>query len=951
MARASTSPLDNFSRSIGQHKPANHIFVFRRSCRCFRSWIDQAELAAVSTTRTACGSSWWINSTKAYLPGRDKEPLRNESTYRNRTKRRISTPFVASVAFTTKFTDNQSPDLVRSYFVSLRSACFIFTKPAFTQTVYCDPGNACVVKSWILFYQLPRYSPAIMTSSAPQHQLSDPLPPSLFAGSRKMQEYDAGLDTASTSSQQAPHLTPYLGLQARLSQTWINRWTVLLLLVLIRTLLAIASLDDNLGSARREALNACTSVENVGSAMASMPHYMSAGVNDLAANGIEKAINGLMEMLILTVTGVEEIFVFYINLLTSTYLCLITFAVGGSLHAVISAAEEIGNLLNSTVKDVGKDLSGATDEFEDAMNGFLSGINKLGNLLTGDDSKPPTIDLTNEINALNGIQLPVDYDADLAKLNSSIPTFAQVHNLTDTALRFPFEEVKKLLNESLPKYTMNGSIFPVPDKDQLTFCSDNEGINDFFDDLIHIERLAKKIFLVVIIIAAVLAMVPMAYRELRRHKLMQDRVHLIQTDAYEPMDAAYLISRPYTSIAGIKLAKPFQSRRHKTLVRWSVAYATTIPALFVLSLAIAGLLACLCQYILLRAIAKEVPALENQVVGFADKVISSLNNASEQWAVGTNAIINDTNTKINDDVFGWVNTSTTAVNNTLNVFVDEMMNALNVTFGGTVLYEPILEVLNCLILLKVQGIEDGLTWVKDHAHVDFPEFANDTFSLGTLAKVSGSETDILNTGANGGAATAIASGVIHVTNALEKAVRQEAIISSCILLVWVTIALIGIGRALFLYFRADDHVNPPEKRQPSSYGQGEHREMDVLPMPGLPSVPTYEQATSTTDPGNHAGNKYNGHSYTLTPNPIPTFHFDPATSPILNTGFSADNEKVGNVGGQHVDAAIRRPTHIRSSSHGDYVVTSPVSPPQPAAFLGVKNALPSSKNPFADPAH
>ena len=46
-------------------------------------------------------------------------------------------------------------------------------------------------------------------------------------------------------------------------------------------------------------------------------------------------------------------------------------------------------------------------------------------------------------------------------------------------------------------------------------CSDSNGINDFFDKLVHIEHLAKKIFLGVLITLAILAMVPMAYREYR----------------------------------------------------------------------------------------------------------------------------------------------------------------------------------------------------------------------------------------------------------------------------------------------------------------------------------------------------------------------------------------------------------------------------------------------------
>ncbi|KAK3116900.1 plasma membrane fusion protein prm1 [Teratosphaeriaceae sp. CCFEE 6253] len=792
-----------------------------------------------------------------------------------------------------------------------------------------------------------------MASSEDRQHNPDPAPPSLSAGDHEMRDYYAAQAASRPPSHQEPYLTPYLGLNARLSQTWINRWTVLLLLVLIRTLFALASLDDNLGSARREALSMCTSVENVGSAMASIPYYMSDGVNELSAAGIEKAINGLMQMLILSVTGVEEIVVFIINLLTSTYVCLITLAVSGSLHVAVAVAEDVGNFLNSTIQDVGHDLGDVAGDFQKAMNGFLSDVDKIESLFTGKKPTPPTVDLSGEIAKLNGLELPAGYDQGLDKLNSSIPTFAQVNNFTNNAIKLPFEEVKKLLNESLPKYTMDRSLFPVPEKQQLTFCSDNDGVNDFFDDLVAIGRLAKKIFLVVLIILAILAIIPMAYREIRRWKFMQERAQLVKTDGHDSMDAVYLVSRPYTSTAGLKLAQPFKSLRRKTLVRWSVAYATTVPALFVLSLAIAGLLACLCQYILLKAIEKEIPTLENQVVGFSDKVIASLNNASEQWAVGTNAIINDTNTRINDDVFGWVNTTTHAVNSTLNLFVDGMVDALNITFGGTVLYDPILEVLNCLVLLKIAGIEKGLTWVSDNAHVDFPLLANDTFSLGTVQKVSGSKHDILATGANGGAANAIADAVYHVTDAIARAIRQEAIISTCVLLIWVLIACIGLGRACFLMYKGGDggvYVGPaPAKRRSSSADHAQEHELDDfgLPVGAAPRVPTYEQATG--QPGDYSANKYYGQPYILTPHPLPTFEVHSATSPIMHTGFSPNPEKFGSVNGSNVDAATRRPTHVRASSHGDYHLTSPTSPHPPNPFPNPRSYDEKSPNPFADP--
>lgn len=70
-------------------------------------------------------------------------------------------------------------------------------------------------------------------------------------------------------------ITPYLGLRARLTQVPINRWTVLLLLVLARMLILFEGLNADFGDAQVEATSACAKVENVSSVLVSMPHFMS----------------------------------------------------------------------------------------------------------------------------------------------------------------------------------------------------------------------------------------------------------------------------------------------------------------------------------------------------------------------------------------------------------------------------------------------------------------------------------------------------------------------------------------------------------------------------------------------------------------------------------------------------------------------------------------------------
>lgn len=281
-----------------------------------------------------------------------------------------------------------------------------------------------------------------MSSSSYNKGAYPSVPASLDAGDHEMRDYYGDNPAESAPANTAPYYTPYLGLRARLSQVWINRWTVLLLLVLCRVLLAVRGLNNDIATAKTQALSACTSVENIGSAMASMPFYMSEGVNELAADGVTKAVNGLMEMLLLSVTGVEEIVLFIINMMTSTYLCLITLAISGSLHVAISMIEDVGDFMNKTIGDLTGTISSDLKTFDSALNSFIGDLNSIPAVF-GSSKTIPTLDINSTLADLNNIQIdPTTMDGDLTKLNASIPSFAQVQNFTNTVIKFPFEEVK-----------------------------------------------------------------------------------------------------------------------------------------------------------------------------------------------------------------------------------------------------------------------------------------------------------------------------------------------------------------------------------------------------------------------------------------------------------------------------------------------------------------------------
>jgi len=110
------------------------------------------------------------------------------------------------------------------------------------------------------------------------------------------------------------------------------------------------------------------------------------------------------------------------------------------------------------------------------------------------------------------------------------------------------------------------------------------------------------------------------------------------------------------------------------------------------------------------------------------------------------------------------------------------------------------------VLLKVTGIEKALTWISDNAHVDFPTLPNNTFTLGAVASIASNNSDpsdsFLSTpGAQ--ASNDISAAVVRFTTRLESAIRTEALVSTCVLLVWVVIVLVGVIRAMILWFGHD----------------------------------------------------------------------------------------------------------------------------------------------------
>lgn len=561
-------------------------------------------------------------------------------------------------------------------------------------------------------------------------------------------------------------------------------------------------------SAKTQAVTACTKVEDVGSSVASMPHYLSAGVNRMAAGGITKAVQALVEILLMILTGVQQLIMFFIEVKVGLILCFSTAIARAVLEVGESAIKGTTDLLNAAVKDIVGPLTSS-------IKGILDAAGKAGGIIGGIDgvfggNKPDhnvADDVHDSLEKLNNLP-PIDPDSLLGALKDveSKISYDNVKNVAKEAIAVPFDMVKRLLNESYGTWEFDHSVFPVPAKESLSFCP-NSTLEDFFEILFKIAANAKIIGIVALIALAVLACAVMAWWETKRFsRQLHKSEKLINR---EPMDIVYIAGRPLTAGTGVWLSEKLSTdRKRQFLIRWVVAYATTYTALFVLALSVAGAFSCLCQWIIMRAIQQEIPALAATVGDFAGDVVTFLEQASMKWANDSNGVILEFQGDINDKMFGHVRNATHAANDTIGKFDDAMHEGLNKAFGGVPPLEKFLsDIIDCLIGNKLDSVQEGLTWVNEHARVSLPLFPVDVFSVGTNDSTTGNSnaTDFLSTPSSS-VTDEIIDAVDGVVDMLWSSIIQEVVISLVLFLIYLAYVFFAVAQAATRMAMGDRYV-------------------------------------------------------------------------------------------------------------------------------------------------
>ena len=207
---------------------------------------------------------------------------------------------------------------------------------------------------------------------------------------------------------------------------------------------------------------------------------------------------------------------------------------------------------------------------------------------------------------------------------------------------------------------------------------------------------------------------------LTNHNLM-----MLQADSEHPL---------ITRLMYILEARTGMTPSQNVDMRWFIHYVFYPPALACFLIGFFGLLSVMTQLLLLGPLLSAArTGVDIAIKDITNTIVNAINTTmydqSAAYANDINSKVDVVQSTINNGLFGWVNGTTTMLNNSINNFYSEVQNFVTNLFNGTVLEDPALNFLQCVIGNKVADLSEAFTFLQDNLVIDLPRVSEDVLIL------------------------------------------------------------------------------------------------------------------------------------------------------------------------------------------------------------------------------
>ncbi|TRM69986.1 hypothetical protein BD626DRAFT_563681 [Schizophyllum amplum] len=624
-----------------------------------------------------------------------------------------------------------------------------------------------------------------------------------------------------TTTTTAYALKPYLELPHLLSLTWLAYPILSLLFVAFRLAISSSSMQDSVDSAKDNMIASCKAAENAATSSASLPRYMAMGSNELFADSVNATMNAARATMVLALTIMEAIINFIIDIYRSTLLCFVELVIRGGISLLISAADEVKefveNIADGLADTIQSAISGANSAFQTAIDG-VNAINPFG------DISAPQIDMP-DLSSLTNLNLPTTFQDALTSLNNTVPTFDEIKEAIENVIDTPFELLKADINDTFAGLNFNSSLMSVPETNTVRFCHDLDTsvVDDLGNDIIK----ATKIGIVIIIVIALCLiglncfLVWYKWRSQLQHIDYTRQAWMSDPVLYQskPVSGSKGGNMPNVELTDHNMLMLQAAGQHPILTRfanntarrlrlgptkttnltWFLHYIFHPPALACFLIGFVGLLSVQIQLLALDPLVGEykeraAASADDLSNSIATQINGSMYNQSAQYAADVNAQIASMQEQIDGGVFGWLNTTTVTLNDTLVAFYDSVENAIESVFDDTPLEQPVSEFVFCLLGSKIVAIENALTFLHDNIQVELPTMNDSVLVIGPdgVQEISRPISAAALGGGDSGDGEEDNGIVDKLVRSYTESLKKERIMFAVFVGLWGLVVLIGL---------------------------------------------------------------------------------------------------------------------------------------------------------------
>ncbi|KIM27004.1 hypothetical protein M408DRAFT_25023 [Serendipita vermifera MAFF 305830] len=445
----------------------------------------------------------------------------------------------------------------------------------------------------------------------------------------------------------------------------------------------------------------------------------------------------------------------------------------------------------------------------------------------------PHVSIGFDVNTIRSFKVPETVTNQLTALNNTIPTLDQLRDELQNLVGTPFNLLKAEMNTTFAAVGTPNVTVPLPPMVNVEFCDglDTGFIDELGKDLVKIAYIGIGVLvaIAVIIFVANGALVWLRYKFVNRHvDSVKERWSTGNIDANGQFIAHAKgkgeLSEKEAAVAapakgGLKLSPEALMRfdnelshsfAYKVLeiidkvpfihmspithdrLAWYLSYIFSPSALVCFLVGLFGILAICIQLIAIKPIQRKVneeveKAVQLVMNSVGSEINATMGEASATYATNVNAQLAAIDQTLNGELFTWIGNATAVLNNTVVAYYDDLERGINSAFGNTILANPMLELVRCIIGGKIDALQGAVAFLQAHLRIPIPRVSPDVLLLSshTLGQVSSPIAAAATGGGNGGVFGRLVDRYLSV-------LRSELITFGIILGVWGFICLMGL---------------------------------------------------------------------------------------------------------------------------------------------------------------